>query len=177
MLNTFMEIAVQTQDVVSVNIWQIVISLVNLLLIFLMLKKFLYNPVKKTLARRQEQVSKVYEDADEAKKAANAEKQEYEEKLRTAHKQASDIVSNAKVRAERLESDIVREASEKAENMIRTADEEIALERKKAMNEIKDDISAISVEIAGKVIGREIKESDHQELINEFIDSIGDDDE
>lgn len=167
----------QTLDIISINIWQILISLLNLLIIFLILKKFLFKPVKNVLAQRQAQVDKLYGDADDAKKAAELEKTEYGEKLSSAHTEAARIVSDAKERAQRIGDEIIGEASAKADGMIRRADIEIAHERRKAMAEIKEDLSEISVGIAEKVIGREIDEKDHKELIDSFIDEIGDGDE
>lgn len=167
----------QTLDIISVNIWQILISLLNLLIIFFILKKFLFKPVKNVLAQRQAQVDKIYGDADAAKKAAELEKAEYGEKLSSAHAEAAEIVSAAKERAQRAGDEIIGEANAKADGMIRRADLEIAQERRKAIAEIKEELSDISVGIAEKVIGREIDEKDHKELIDSFIDEMGDGDE
>lgn len=167
----------QTLDIISINIWNILISLVNLLIIFLILKKLLFKPVKKVLDQRQGQVGKLYDDAKTAKELAEKEKEQYDEKLAMAHDEAVEIVSAAKERAERMGDEIVDEANRKATGMIKRADEEIAQQRKKAMNEIKEDISNISVDIAEKVIEREIDERDHKELIDKFINEIGEDDE
>ncbi|MBQ7152951.1 MAG: F0F1 ATP synthase subunit B [Clostridia bacterium] len=164
---------VQTMDVVYVNIWAVVISLVNLLILFLILRFFLYRPVRRMLQQRQSQVDRVYSDAEQAKAESESMRQEYADKLQSAHDEATAIVSTARERAERLEDEIVKDAKEKAEGMVRQADKEISQERKKAMNEIKDDISAISVEIAEKVIGREINQEDHDKMIDSFIDDIG----
>ena len=76
-----------------------------------------------------------------------------------------------------MSDEIIAQANDKATAMIKKADESIALERKKAVNEIKDEISSISVEIAQKVVQREINEDDHKQLIDSFIDSIGDGDD
>ena len=168
---------VQTLDIISVNIWNVLISLLNLLIIFFIIKKLLFKPVKKVLDQRQGQVGKLYDDANAAKELAEKEKEQYDEKLAAAHDEAVGIVSAAKERAERLGDEIVSEANRKATGMIKRADEEIAQQRKKAMNEIKEDISNISVDIAEKVIEREIDERDHKELIDKFISEIGEDDE
>ena len=75
---------VQSLDIISVNIWQILISLINLLILFLMLKKFLFKPVQNMMAARQAQVDQVYEDADKRLQSANEMKQEYEQRLSAA---------------------------------------------------------------------------------------------
>lgn len=150
------------------------ISLVNLLIIFILLKKLLFKPVKSVLDERKAQVGRLYDDAGAAKAAAEEDKKLYEEKLSSAHKEALDIVSAAKERASKIGDEIVTEATAKADGMIRRADAEIAQERRRAMSEIKDDISSISVGIAEKVIEREIDEKDHKELIDKFISEMGD---
>ena len=88
-----------------------------------------------------------------------------------------DIIKAAQERADRLGDEIVSEAKLKADDMIKRADAEIAQERKKAVNELKNEISFISIGIAEKMLDREINEADHDELISRFIEEMGEDDE
>ena len=74
----------QSLDIISVNLWQMLVSLINLLLLFLIVKKFLYNPVKKMLKSRQDAIQSDYDDAEAAKAQAEADRQAYEEKLSSA---------------------------------------------------------------------------------------------
>ena len=96
-----------------------------------------------------------------------------EAKLAEADEEVDAILHDARDRADRLEQEIVTEAQQKAAAMIRRADADIEQEKKKAVNEIKDEISAMSVDIAERMIGREIKEEDHKALVDEFISGIG----
>ena len=163
----------QTLEVISINIWNILISLANLLIMFLVLKKFLFAPVKKVFADREAQVQEKYDRANEAMARADESSALYEQKLAQADEEVDAILHDARDRADRIEQEIVTEAQNKAASMIRRADAEIAQEKKKAVNEIKDEISAMSVDIAERLIGREIKEEDHEALIDEFISGIG----
>ena len=163
----------QTLEVISINIWNILISLANLLIMFLVLKKFLFAPVKKVFSEREAQVQKKYADAQEAQQRADANSALYEQKLAEADDEAEAILHDARDRADRLEQEIITEAQQRAASMIRRADAEIAQDKKKAVNEIKNEISAMSVDIAERMIGREIKEEDHEALIDEFISGIG----
>jgi len=95
----------------------------------------------------------------------------------SAKEEAVDIIKAAQERADRLGDEIVSDAKAKADDMIKRADAEIAQERKKAVNELKNEISVISLGIAEKMLDREINEGDHEELINRFIDEMGEDDE
>ena len=163
-------------EVISVNFWQMIISILNLVILYLILKKFLFKPVKKTLAERRRQVDDLYGSAEAAKEEAESARAEYVAKLDRADESARDIVARATTRANERAEEIVEEAKTEAERLKRRADEEIAQERKKALNEVKNEISDISVEIAEKVVGREIREEDHREMIDEFIRDLEDGD-
>ena len=161
-------------EVISVNFWQMIISVLNLVILYLILKKFLFKPVKRTLEKRRQQVDDLYGSAEAAKAEAESAKVEYTAKLDRADESARKIVSDATRRANERAEEIVDEAKSEADRLRRRADEEIAQEKKKALNEIKNDISDISVEIAEKVVGREIREEDHREMIDSFIRDLED---
>ncbi|MBQ8509555.1 MAG: F0F1 ATP synthase subunit B [Clostridia bacterium] len=163
----------QNLEVISVNLWQILISLCNLLIIFLILKKFLYAPVKKMLAARQAEIDSDYAAADEARRAAESDRAAYAEKLSAAQAEADEMRKRAVADAEHRSDKILAEAKEKADSMVRAAENEIALERQKATDDIKKEIAEVSTQIAGKLLEREIDENDHRELIDSFIDKIG----
>lgn len=172
-----MLLEIQTLDIISVNIWSILISLANLVIIFLILRKLLFKSVKKTLDTRRAQIDKLYDDAGAAKAEAEGEKALYDKKLASAKEEAEGILYAARERADRMSEEIVSDANAKAAQRVKKAEEEIAQEKKKAMSEIKNDISSLSVDIAEKIIEREIDEKDHGELIDKFIADMGNDDE
>jgi F-type H+-transporting ATPase subunit b len=167
----------QTLDIISVNIWQTLISLANLLLIFLILKKFFYKPVQKVLNERRAQLDKQYDEAQKAEDEAMASKAEWEEKMQGAEAEAESILKEATVRADRRGERIVEEAKEKADVIVRTAQAEAALERKKATEGIKREIVDVSSCLSEKILEREIKTSDHKRIIDSFISEIGEGDE
>ena len=90
----------QTLEIISVNIWHIVVSLLNLLLLFLIVKKFLFKPVKKVLNSRKEHIDTQYSEAEKALNNAKASERELNEKLSAAHKTADDILKEATAQAE-----------------------------------------------------------------------------
>jgi len=163
----------QTLDVISVNLWSTLLSLGNLLLIYWIVKKFLFKPIKKMLAERQKAVNGIYDKAEEARREAEENRTLYEAKLAHADEETASLLRTANERARRAEEEIVGEANRKAAATLKKADEDIALEKKRALNELKNEISGLSLDIAEKVIGREIKEDDHKALIDGFIDEIG----
>ena len=105
----------QSLDVISVNIWQMLASLANLVLLFLMVKKFLYKPVMKMLQERQNTIDKDYDAAAEAKEQALSDKIKYEEKLQTAKDEADSVIKNAVGIATEREKEILAQAKTKAE--------------------------------------------------------------
>ncbi|MBQ3087968.1 MAG: F0F1 ATP synthase subunit B [Clostridia bacterium] len=160
-------------ELISIQWPEIVVTIANLLILFLLVKKFLFKPVQKILAQRQEQVDTMYADAQAAKTAAEQDKATYSAKLADAQQEADEILRVAHQRATQAGDIVVRDAMSKASSIKRKAEAEIARERKKAVNEIKDEISEISVDIAEQVLGREISEQDHRQLVDSFIDTIG----
>lgn len=164
-------------QLISIDPFSMIVTIINLFILFFILKKFLFKPVQKIFDKRKAEIDKLYGDAEQAQSAAEKDKKIYSEKLECAESEASDIVRAATEKANRMSDEIIAQANDKATAMIKRADESIAQERKKAVNEIKDEISSISVEIAQKVVQREINEDDHKQLIDSFIDSIGDGDD
>lgn len=161
-------------EVISVNIWQMLISLCNLTILFLILKKFLYKPVTRTLEARRAAVEAEYSDAENAKNAALASKTEYEKKLSDAEKTADEMRKSAADEAKRHGERIVAEAKDRADDMISKAEAQIELDRKKAEADMKREIADVSAKLAEKLIGRELNGDTHRDLIDSFIDEVGD---
>lgn len=163
----------QPLEVISVNFWQIVISLCNLLILFFFLKKFLYKPVRKMISDRQAAVDNVYRQADEALEAAEQDRAEYEKKLASADAECDEMIRTAQQHARQRSASIVQEAEERAGDIMRRAENEIELERGKATAGMRREIADLAVQLAEKLLEREINESDHQNLIDSFIEGIG----
>lgn len=163
------------QALVSFNGWTFIGQICNLLIQMLLFKKFLFEPVQNILAQRQKEVGALYTAAEEAKAYAEQNKAEYSEKLLAANEEASRIVRTATERAGKQGDEIVQEAQKQAQALLKKADDDIARERVKAMNEIKNDISQMALDIAEKVVEKEIRPEDHKALIEDFIAAVGDD--
>ena len=162
-----------TLDVISINIWQILISLANLTILFLLVKKFLYKPVKKVLKQREDEINTHYTAAKEAEDDALKSKAEYEEVLSGAKVEADGIIKDAADKAKRRSDVIIDEAEQKADRIIRQAEQDAKLERKKATDSIKKEIVEVSSALSEKLLDREINADDHKALIDSFIEEIG----
>jgi F-type H+-transporting ATPase subunit b len=163
----------QTLDIISVNIWHILISLANLALIFWFVKKFLFGPIRKMLDARQADIDHRYAAADEAQRVAEENRRVWDEKMQGADAQAESILKQATDTAKYRADQIVTEAGERAEGIVRRAEAEAELERKKATEGIKREIVDVSAALAEKMLEREVNENDHRALIDSFIDKIG----
>ena len=167
----------QTLGVISINLWQVLISLGNLVILFLLLKKFLYKPVTKMLADRQSELDARYKAAEEAERSAEENRKIWSEKMDRADAEAEGILREASEKAGAKSERIVSEAKEKAREIMSRAEEEARLEYLKAQDDIKVEIVDLSTALAEKMLKREIKDEDHRELIRSFIDRMGDGDD
>lgn len=163
----------QSLEIISVNIWSILVSLANLLIMFLILKRFLFKPVQKMMAARKQQVDQIYQDAKENRDSAINMKQEYEARLATAREEADGLVRNAVQTAQRKGDAIVAEANSQASHLKQKAEQEIAQEKKQMLQDVRGEISDFAVSIASKVVEREVKKQDYDGFVDEFIKNVG----
>lgn len=162
----------QASEIISVNIWQTVVSLLNLLILFLILKKFLFKPVQNVIKSRKDKVDAQYSEAEEALANAKASEKELNEKLSRAHNTADEIVKEATAQGERRRDNIVTEARAEADAIIRQAKATAQMEKKKAQEDIKEQIVDVSSALTEKLIERELNVEDHRRLIDSFISEM-----
>lgn len=161
------------ESFVGVNVWTMLFAWCNLLILYLFLKKILFVPVKKMIDSRQQEVDDMYSNAESAESEANAMKAEYEAKLESANAESEEILRTAQRRAVLKEEEILKDATVEATRIRERAREEIALEKKQMLSDIKDEVSGMAVDLASAVIGREVSKSEHEKLIDSFIDELG----
>lgn len=167
----------QSLDIISINVWHIVISLANLTLLFFILKRFLFAPVKRVVAARTAALEAQYAEAEEAGRLAEADRAAWEKRMKTAEAEADAILEEATRNATRRGDSIVASAEARADGILREARAEVELERKKAEESIRQEIVDVSALLAEKLLTREIRTEDHRALMDSFIAEIGDADE
>lgn len=167
----------QSLDIISVNLWQILISLANLTILFIILKKFLYGPIEKMLKKRREEIDSEYNDAETAKQVAQAKDAELTSRLENAKAEAEGIVKEAADMAKARGDKIVEDAKVQAQGIIRQAESNAELEKKRAEAAIKTQIIDVSTALTEKMLEREINADDHKALIDDFIEKIGENDD
>ena len=163
----------QFQAFVGVNFWDALFVLLNTLTIFFVAKKFLFGPVMKIIQDRQKEIDDMYEAAGAAKENAAALETEYKQKLSVAAETSERMVKDAVARGQSREEEIIRQANREADAIRDKAAADIAQEKKKAINDAKDEISEMALAIAGKVVGRELNAADQASLLDHFIEELG----
>ena len=161
------------QDLITLDGWTFLAQICNLMIQLVIFKKLLLNPVKKVIAERKAKADSQIADAQKLRTEAEAMKAEYEQNLQNARNEANQIVASAQKTAAARSEELLGEARAQAAALKQKAEADIAQERKKAVNEVKDEIGGMAMEIASKVVEREIKEADHKDLIDEFIKNVG----
>ena len=161
------------QALITLDGWTFLAQVCNLMIQLVIFKKLLLNPVKKVIAERKAKADSQIVDAEKLRTEAEAMKAEYEQNLQNARTEANQIVAAAQKTAAARSEELLGEARAQAAALKQKAEADIAQERKKAVNEVKDEIGGMAMEIASKVVEREIKEADHQDLIDEFIKNVG----
>ena len=163
----------QFEPFVGVNFWTALFVLLNTLIIYFVAKKLLFKPVMKIIQDRQQEIDDMYTKASQAEEQANALRETYEQKLEVAQAEAERTVKEATLRGQNRQEEIIRQANEQAAAILDKANADIAREKKKAINDAKDQISVIALSIAGKVVGKELSGSDQSALVDSFIDELG----
>ena len=152
----------QVQELVGIIPWTFVAQICNLFIQMYLIKRFLFKPVHEILEKRRAAADAEIIQAEETKAKAEAIRAEYERNMQDARQKANEILDSAR-----------NTAAIQSEKILKEAQDQTFAMKKKAVNEVKGEIGDMAVEIAGKVIEREINEKDHEKLIDEFISNVG----
>ena len=166
-------LAGEVLELVNINVDTIIFTLINTLIIFLLYRFLLHNKVMAVMESRKDKINEEMKAAEDAQAKAKAMQDEYAKLLEQSREEAAKIVSDAVKRAGERENQIIAEAQQNAAAIKQKAEESIELEKKKAVNEIKDQISDIVIMASEKVCEKEISRADNEELINKFIAEVG----
>ena len=162
------------QSLVAVNPVTLIAQICNLFLQLFVVKKFFLNKILAILDARREAADKEIVDAKNAREEAMTIKATYEENMRQAKAEANALLQHAQKTASARSEEIISQAQAQAVQIKEKAAADIAQEKKKAINDAKDEISGISMAIAEKVVERQLNAADQQNLIDQFINDLGD---
>ena len=140
----------------------------NLLILFLLLRHFLYKPVNKFMAEREANFAREREQLDASRNEA-----QYETSMKNARLDAEHIAEERRKVAEREAEDLRKKAKQDAQGILSDAMHQAVAEREGMMNELKTQTAELAVDIAGKILEREVTQEDHQRIIDSFFDKVG----
>ncbi|AVX19546.1 MAG: F0F1 ATP synthase subunit B [Bacillota bacterium] len=156
------------------NLSTFVWSFINFFVLLAILNKLLYKPMLQMLEERKKTISESMQQAEQARAEAERIKQEYAEQLAQAKKESQEIIARAERMGEEMREELVRNARAEADKALKAAQEEIAREKAKAVAQLRAEVANLAVLAAGKVVGKSITVEDHEKMVKEFIDEVGD---
>ncbi|MDD7185002.1 MAG: F0F1 ATP synthase subunit B [Ruminococcus sp.] len=160
-------------DFLTIDIGSIIFNLANTLILFLVIKHFLFKPVNDIIEQRKHDVEETYSLADEALENARQSEKKYNDLIGNAREESAKIIKNASETANRRSEEIISEAKSNADMIIKKANSEIEREKANARSAVRDEVSDLAVMVAEKVIDKEINSDDHRRFIDEFIENVG----
>lgn len=145
----------------------------NLLILFLLLRTFLYKPVSKFMAEREAKFAREREQIDTSRNEADELKSKYETSMKNARLDAEHIAEERRKAAEREAEDVRKKAKQDAQEILTDAMKQAVTEREGMLSDLKSQTAELAVDIAGKILEREVTQEDHQRIIDSFFDKVG----
>lgn len=158
---------------VDFNLVNMLVQLTATLVLYFILRKFLYFPIKDLLNKRQDYIMKNVEDSEKNNLKSQVALRDYELKLKEAKKEANEIVDQANKRADDIVNKSVSDAKEESRKIMEKADKELANKKSMAMDEMKGDMVNIAILAAEKLIGENISTKKDKEIIEKSIEEVG----
>ncbi len=152
---------------------EVFFTAINIFILFFGLSYLLFNPVRDLLEKRKQKIAGELADAAESKKSAEAMKEEYESKLKEVSKEADAILEEARRKGKAREAEIIEEARKEAARIVERGNREVELEKKKALDDMKQELVTIASLMAGKVVTAGIDTTVQDTLIEETLKEIG----
>ncbi|GAA3017298.1 F0F1 ATP synthase subunit B [Tetragenococcus solitarius] len=171
------QLVLSVADVQNTTISSIVVVTGSFVILLALLKKFAWNAIADMMNKREKKIANDLDSAEQSRTKAQELEKSRQEELSASRSEASDIVKNAKSSGESIRQQIINDAQEEVTQMKEHAQEDISNERQTAWASIKGDVGDLSVQIAEKIIQQELSKEAHEALINQYIESIGSEDE
>ncbi len=154
--------------------WNLLFTVINLLILYFFMRKFLFGRVNKIIEARKTLIEEQFANAREAEENANALKMEYENKLADARSESEKLLNDARLKAQQESEKRMAEADEELRKKHRQAEETIAAERANAMRDMKKEIAGLVIDAAAKVVDKKASADRNLALYDEFLAEAGD---
>lgn len=154
--------------------WKSVIfAIINIYILYLFLKKFLFGPVTAMMDKRTQTITDSLDKAKEEKEAAEMLHLEYAKRLTTVEAEAAEILKDARERAELEYNNKIIEAQEATARIMSDANKAIEIEKARSIKNAQDEIAAIAILATSKIIGRNVDDNTNKQLLGEFMKEVG----
>nr|WP_294493839.1 F0F1 ATP synthase subunit B [uncultured Mediterraneibacter sp.] len=160
---------------ISINL-NLVWNIINLVVLYLLLKRFLVGPVTNIMEQRKQIIEDGFKDVRIAQDDANRLKQEYETALSGAKQESAQLIEDARRSAKAEYDRIISEAGDRAEDMLEAAKETVRVEREQTMRELQSQIAGLAVASAAKIVGKSADEKETRDLYDQFLKEAGGED-
>ncbi len=157
---------------IDIDIRLLIFQVINFGVLFLLLRHFLFDPVSEFMQNRSQGIEEKIAEAEKREKEAVKLKEEYEQRLREAKEQAQEIVESSKQRGKERKEEIISDARAEADRRIKQAEEEIARAKQQAVKDFKDEMTAISTQMARQLLEKSINRKLQKETIDQYIDQL-----
>lgn len=144
-------------------------AVLNILILFVLLRIFLFKPINKMLDDRTQSIKKDIDDAERARKEAEELRQQYADSISNAKEEAEEIRKEAHEKAESERAAIIRKSHEEADEIVSAASETIENERKRVIQQAHTQIADLAIEAASKVVGANLDDEKNRRLVDEFL--------
>jgi F-type H+-transporting ATPase subunit b len=152
---------------------QVIAHIITVLVLFYVLGRLLFKPVRNILQKRKEEIAGEYKRIDEDTEALAALKTDYESKLLNIHQEAEKILAHARKRAIEREDEIIKEAKDEADRLIKRAHLDIEREKEQSKDEMRREIIGVATVMASKFVAASINDELKNQLVDETLASIG----
>lgn len=154
-----------------------VYTIINLLILYLLMKKFLFGPIMNVMDKRKAMIDQQFADARKQEDEANGLKSQYEDALKSAKEESFRIVEQAKLEARAETERSVKEAEIQRDAILAKAEEDIRTERENAMRGLQSEVASLAMEAAAKIIGKNSGAAEDSSLYDQFIEKAGEPDD
>jgi F-type H+-transporting ATPase subunit b len=144
-------------------------QIINFLLLLYVLKRFLYKPVLNILKRREEQAEEIDALKKELETQKDQFKQEHQEILKTARKEADQIISEAQVRGEKIEQEIEKSAKEKSAEILEKTNQELSRKEQEIRDSLKNEVSQLALDVSEKVMLAKITKEQKDDITDQVV--------
>ena len=146
---------------------------ITVIILFLVLKKFFFEKVHKFVEARENSIKDAYDSAEAVNRKADEKMENYNKKIAKIEGEGREIIKEAKIRAEAQAAEIVQDANNKANEMMLAAEKQIERERQKALAEMKEQVAALALLAAEKIVERDIAQIGQDQIVDEIIEQAG----